>query len=300
MASRSFADRLAALEALEAEQEARQAPAYQAPYARPAPFGVVLTQLDLVLAALADGRALVEPIMYGSGPGQPYGPLSYGLVKMGDPDVCAAGQMLQQWLREQGIAPTTVSEYMEWAAAYQRGYLEAVIGGFDRLLAAAELDPDTDGWGDLVTHWLDVLDIQHTTPAAYTDWLEQTRATLMAQLAPLDRARRQQLLDECIHAIECGDLAIRAFKPAQDLRQMGVGQLSTCFVLPAPDLDGLRHIAAGTLDWATIRTGGPFAQSSSEALAILRGLTPQDVWLSEQAAWTQRDKLATVERSGRS
>lgn len=226
MRNRSFADRLAALEALEAEQDALAQEEWRPAPEPPPSFDTILAQIELVLAALADGRALVCPGIYGNKPGEPYRVLSYGLAQMSDPEVCEAGLMIEGWRRYNEVELSTAAEYTAWIRLWRSAYIENVIDGLDRVLAAlderraflskvmvsvvggalvcrdvqfcmfrtdpetgdmyAKLDPETDAWGHLLDTWRRRSEMKHTTDEAYTGWLQQSRAMLYAAYGATD------------------------------------------------------------------------------------------------------------------
>ncbi len=115
---RSLESRLTALEALEA-QEAQQ-PAIARVYVPPPPpsFDAVLADLDLVLAALGDGRAHVGRLMstWRNGTEIP----GYGLWGMPDPIVCAAGIRVSGLMRDYGATDLkTAAEHIAWIAEHR-------------------------------------------------------------------------------------------------------------------------------------------------------------------------------------
>lgn len=112
---------------------------------------------------------------------------------------------------------------------------------------------------------------------------------ITSEVEALRRAYRAQWLADVIAALDAGALGVRPFDPTCDLRcGPGNEQIKTCVTGDA----GRRcDVLTNTLDWHQLRTNTPFCQSSADALAVLRALTPADVWTGHQAVWAQRDAL---------
>jgi hypothetical protein len=86
-----------------------------------------LAGFDLVIAALADGRAIVGATIYGCEPGGVYGPLSYGLCQMGDPEVLRWGMEVDRLMRAAGVThPSTAEAYAVWIDENRRAMAEAL------------------------------------------------------------------------------------------------------------------------------------------------------------------------------
>ena len=80
--------------------------------------------LDLVAGALVDGRAEVRPMMYGAGPGEPYGPRAYGLAMMSDPELLRWAATAERLMRAGEVRITTADDYRAWVCAYREGNSE--------------------------------------------------------------------------------------------------------------------------------------------------------------------------------
>lgn len=76
---------------------------------------------DLVLNALDEGRAEWRPLSYGNAPGQAYGPLSYGVCMISDPEIIRWSNLAHRLMYAAGARPSTIAEYRDWIETYRQG-----------------------------------------------------------------------------------------------------------------------------------------------------------------------------------